>query len=148
MITFEFRASYQDTVRYAVLGHSNATEISVYGANVHMLAYMERTHNHCGDPTSFARNVLSRQGGATFCSNGTMLHWTPDLYLAFVEWLIAKYEAAKIKWAGICERYGWGAEEMAQFGPMAIIPVPMYFDQTNRTHLVEGWFIESQSRAA
>lgn len=139
-IRFECKGSYQDTMGYTIYGVSERASIDVFQGNSHQLEYMERTHNHCGDVTSFERNVLSRQGGAVLRIDGTQAHWTPDLYRTFVEWLTQRYADGLAQWTAKCERNGWGAEDLAAYGPMAAIPRPMYFDHEAKRYQVEDWF--------
>jgi hypothetical protein len=63
-IRFEFSVSYQDLMAYNVQGDADIYGIEAYGNTPHGIEYMRETFNHCGDPTSFDRNILSRQGGA------------------------------------------------------------------------------------
>ena len=97
---FEFRCSYQDMVAYDVIGHADVFSVESYRNTTHGLEYMRSTFNHCGDPTSFERNILSRQGGAVVHSRSDhQARWTPKFYAEFALWLYAKYADAKKKWA-------------------------------------------------
>jgi hypothetical protein len=40
----------------------------------------------------------------------------------------------------MCERRGWGAEELAQYEPMRPVPKAMYWSQEASTYLVEPWW--------
>ena len=138
---FEFRCSYQDMVAYDVIGQADVFSVESYQNTTHGLEYMRSTFNHCGDPTSFERNILSRQGGAVVHTRtDAPARWTPEFYTEFVLWLHAKYINGKQKWAEMCERRGWGAEELAQYESMRPIPKAMYWSQEESTYLVEPWW--------
>jgi len=140
-IRFEFQCSYQDMVAYEVIGHANIFSVETYRNTPHGLEYMCSTFNHCGDPTSFQRNILSRQGGAVVHSHKDhQARWTPEFYAEFVLRLRAKYVAAKKRWAETCERRGWGEEELRQFEEMRAVPKAMYWSQEASTYLAEPWW--------
>jgi hypothetical protein len=143
---FEFRCSYQDMVAYDVIGHADVFSVESYRNTTHGLEYMRSTFNHCGDPTSFERNILSRQGGAVVHSRSDhQARWTPEFYAEFALWLYAKYADAKKKWAEMCERRGWGEEELKQFDDMRPVPKAMYWSQEASTYLVEPWWAENHA---
>jgi hypothetical protein len=143
---FEFQCSYQDLMAYEVIGHADIFSVETYRRDERGLEYMRSTFNHCGDPTSFERNILSRQGGAVIRSHKNyQAHWTPEFYAEFVLWLHAKYVEAKKKWATTCEHYGWGEAELKQFEDMRPIPKAMYWSQEASTFLVEPWWTENHA---
>ena len=107
---------------------------------------MRSTFNHCDNPTSFERNILARQGGAVVhARTDAPARWTPEFYIEFVLWLHVKYVAGKKKSAEMCERRGWGSEELAQYEPMRPVPKAMYWSQEVATYLVEPWWTRNHA---
>jgi hypothetical protein len=140
-IRFEFSASYHDLMAYSVHGDADLYGVEAYANTPHGIEYMRETFNHCGDPTSFDRNILSRQGGAVVHSRTkSPSRWTPQLYATFVDWLYTKHAASRLKWVETCKRNGWGDEELAQFDPMRPVPRAMYWSQESSRYLVEPWW--------
>ena len=145
-IRFEFQCSYQDMVAYEVIGHADIFSVETYRNTPHGLEYMRSTFNHCGDPTSFERNILARQGGAVVHTrNSSPSRWTPEFYLEFVIWLRAKYVEGKKRWAETCARRGWGEAELAQFEEMRAVPKAMYWSPEASSFLVEPWWTENHT---
>ena len=142
MFELKFHLSYQDQVCYDVWGHDTVRQIETYSAPAHMIEYMRSTFNHCGDPTSFERNILSRQGGAVIRavhrdSSNFPHRWTPEVYGLFVANLYRQR----------AERVAYHARKAAQYGadwpalePMRPVPVPLYFDMVTRRYETEPWF--------
>ena len=140
-IRFQFRCSYQDMIEYDVFGHADISNVESYHNTQHGLDYMRSIFNDCGDPTSFDRNILSRQGGAVVHTrNSSPDRWTPEFYTAFVLWLHAKYVDGKKRWAETCARRGWGEAELAQYEEMRPVPKAMYWSQEASTYLIEPWW--------
>jgi hypothetical protein len=139
---FEFQCSYQDLMAYKVIGHADISSIETYYRDERGLEYIRSTFNHCCDPTSFERNVLSRQGGAVVHTRNSMLsRSTPEFYAEFVASLYAKYEAGRVAWAATCKRRGWGESELKAYEEMRPVPKAMYFDHdVAKAYVVEPWW--------
>ncbi len=145
--------SYQDAHSYDVWGHDYASKIEAYRADPRTLEYMRSTFNHCGDPTSFDRNITDRQGGAVVrvvhqSSMRYPYRWTLELYALFIGELYRMRAEYLIADAARRAKYGedWPAEPQ----PMPPIPRPIYFDHSEGVNrfVVEPWFNEMMTRPA
>jgi hypothetical protein len=140
-----FYCSYQDLCEYQVTGCPEVERVEVYREDRWTNDYMLKDHNHCGDPTSFERNVLSRQGGAVIryaWRHGqpfTHPRWTQDNYAAFVQALRDDRRESERKWSAICDRHGW-EEERNSLEPMRPIPAPKYWDTISNRYETEPWY--------
>jgi hypothetical protein len=119
---FHFKSSYLDESQFDVSGDSAVKCISTHTANAHVIDYYRSVYNHLGDPTSFDRNVVARQGGATV--NNGQTRWTVEFF-AFVEYAakaLARYNEVVDPWEPLPELR------------------PMYYDREAHTYKVEGFY--------
>lgn len=146
----DFYCSYQDLCEYRVFNQPGVERIEVYRSHPFTNEYMEKTFNHCGDPTAFERNVLSRQDGAViryaYVPGQHSPRWTPELYRAFADALKANREAEEKKWAAICERNGYDPN-VERLDPPKPIPAPKYWDEEAKRYQTEPWYTEQTAAA-
>ncbi len=133
---FDWHLSYQDQVAYKVYSATEIREIEAYRSNQHTLDYMRSTYNHCGDPTSFYREIERRQGGAavTSCSGQYPYRWTPEAFTAFIQWLKDDHEK---QWRELREVFKTRYQEEPPADEPLQLYRPIYFD-----HDTHRWEIE------
>jgi len=141
--TFKWFCSYFDTVEYKVFGSTPVRSLEIHHGSEDCLNYMKSIHNYNGDPTSFDREVVSAQGGASIHyseGQGLPYHWTPELYDAFVSYLRARHEDSQRQTGDMYDRYGVPQE--ARHFETLFIPRPIFFNFDTRLYETEPWFRE------
>lgn len=140
MIRFEWRCSYLDQKEYRVSGHPTVRTIERYSAPDDTIEYFRSIFNYNGDPSSFDREILSRQGGVavTYAEDRHWpRHWPQDLYNAFVEHLKASHAASLVE----CTRIWAKCPDVPHKAhPEIEIPRPIYYSPTTRQYETETWY--------
>lgn len=108
---------------------SNIWEATLHHQNDTTIEYYRRIFNHCGDPESFERNVISAIGGVSL--RGKIERWTPELWMDFLASLDREWESY-LDWHKRQKFLSQAIEREAY-------PRPIYFDHQQSTWLTEPW---------